>query len=153
MCVRGWARRERSCRSLPSTTLSQRENLSTNYSLPIKVLSRAELNRADSSFEQATSSNIQYPGAYWSFCTGCFSSFLFLLRSSFIRFCGFISMPCFLKEAANPCNTGRWGIHKILWKKNRSHKGDFFSSPAWNQVLELLVLWKKMWRTEGLDNL
>lgn len=58
----GWARKERSCRALPGSTLSRSEDLSTNYSLPIKVLLWAELSEADSSFEQAASSNIQYPG-------------------------------------------------------------------------------------------
>lgn len=152
--MRGWARRKRNWRSLPSSTLSQSKDLSTNYSLPIKVLSWAELSKADSSFEQPVSSNIQYPGVYWSFCIGCFSPFSFLLRSSCIRFLGFLSMPCVLKGAANSCNRSRWGINKTTTrKKNKDHKGAFLSSPAQNQVLQLLVVGKKMGRIEGLGNL
>lgn len=94
ICVRGGGREERNYRSLLSTTLSQRENLSTNCSLPNKVLSWAELNKADSSFEQATSSNIQYPGVYRSFWTGCFLHSCFsqgLLSSDFGGF-----FPCYV---------------------------------------------------------
>lgn len=62
MYVKGWARRERYCRSLSGSILPRSEDLSTHYSLAIKVLSQAELRKADSSFEQAALSNIQYLG-------------------------------------------------------------------------------------------
>lgn len=82
-----------------------------------------------------------------------FSPFPFLPRSSCIRFHGFLSMPCVLKGAADSSDRTRWAINITTRKKNRSYKGTFLSPAAENQVLQLVVVGKKMWRTEVLDNL
>lgn len=128
MCVRGWARIERKCRSLPHSTLLQKENLSANYSQAIKALLWVEISKANSSFEQAVSSNIQYPEVYWSLCIGCFFLFLFLLRSFCIRFHWLLSMPCFLIGATNFYDRSRWGVNKP--RNIKGHNEAFLSPPA-----------------------